>query len=209
MMELYDYFRSSASYRVRIVLNYKCLDYTKHEVHLLNQGGEQNSVEYEQINFQKLVPALKINDCTILTQSLAIIEYLEEEYPEPPILPRDKLQRAEARRLAYIIACDVHPLNNLRVLKYLVDTLDIAEHDKTSWYHNWIHLGFKSYEAYISQYKEAGKYSLGKNFTLADVCLIPQVYNALRFELPMNSYPNIMRVYENCLKLDYVNNAKP
>jgi len=210
MLELYDYFRSSASYRVRIVLNYKSLEYKKNEVHLVNNNGEQHSQAYRNINPQELVPSLvNTDDDTVLTQSLAIIEHLEELYPEPSILPKDLNKRAEARAMAYIIACDTHPLNNLRVLQYLKKELDITDDAKIKWYHHWLKAGLSSYEHYAKKYQGQGDYSLGEELTIADVCLIPQVYNALRFELPMADYPRIMSIYNYCIEQPCFDDAKP
>lgn len=210
MYKLYDYFRSSASYRVRIVLNYKNIAYDKVEVHLVNNGGEQHSAEYKHINHQGLIPTLlDTSDNTQISQSLAIIELLEEKYPNPSIFPQDSQLRATARSMAYIIACDIHPLNNLRVLQYLISNFKISDSEKMTWYHHWLQLGFDSFEFYSKQHEAKGNYSLGAEFTLADVCLIPQVYNALRFELPMDSYPRIMAVYEHCLQHGFVTQASP
>lgn len=211
-MELYDYFRSSASYRVRIALNYKNIQYSVNEVHLVNNGGEQHSAEYRKINCQELVPSLKVGDDennVILTQSLAIIEYLEERYPEPRLLPQNLILRAKARAMACIIACDVHPLNNLRVLEYLKENFNVDNPKKTAWYHNWLIKGFDSYEYYAKQLEEFGEFSTGESFSLADLFLIPQVYNAIRFELSMSNYPRIMSIYNHCLQLPFVDSAKP
>lgn len=209
MFELYDYFRSSASYRVRIVLNYKKCKYTKKEVHLVNDGGQQHSDKYKLINPQELVPSFVIpSDHLCFTQSLAIIEYLEEIAPEPTIFPGNLIKKTEARSLAYLIACDIHPLNNLRVLNYLKDNFKISEDEQTAWYHNWITKGFSSFEEKIKTHKNA-EYSLGDAFSLADVCLIPQVYNALRFKVPMERFSRLMEIYNKCLQLDFIKNAAP
>jgi len=210
MLELYDYFRSSASYRVRIVLSYKNLKYSKKEVHLVNNGGEQHAQAYKKVNPQGLIPSLvDLENNICLTQSLAIIEYLEEAYPEPSILPKDLVLKSQARALAYIVSSDTHPLNNLRVLNYLKDNFKVSEADRNKWYHHWLGLGFDSIEQQIQHYKHLGNFCLGEKFTLADVCLIPQVFNALRFELPMEKYPRIMQIYTQCLQLPYVDAAKP
>ena len=213
-MKLYDYFRSSASYRVRIALNFKNLTYSKHEIHLVNNNGEQHSDFYKNINPQCLIPSF-IDDsdqATIeqpLSQSLAIIEYLEEKYPKPSIMPQNSFERAFVRKLAYMIACDIHPLNNLRVLKYLSSELNITDEQRTAWYQHWLKLGLDSYEASISSSYQKGNYSFGKNFTLADICLVPQVYNALRYQLPMDKYKNIVTIYHKCLELPAVAAASP
>lgn len=210
MYKLYDYFRSSASYRVRIILNYKNIAYGKAEVHLVNNGGEQHGVEYKQINRQGLVPTLlDTTNGTSVSQSLAIIELLEEKFPQPSIFPKDANLRATARSMAYIIACDTHPLNNLRVLQYLESHFKISDTEKMAWYHHWLKLGFDSFEFYCKQFETEGHYALGAEFTLADACLVPQVYNALRFDLPMESYPRIMAIYEHCLQHSFVDEASP
>lgn len=224
MYKLYDYYRSSASYRVRVVLNYKGLEYTKQEVHLVNNGGEQHSEAYKLINQQELVPALEIpcnasgsSDAVpvVITQSLAIIDYLEEQHPEPSIYPDELLLKTQAKTLANLIACDTHPLNNLRVLKYLKSEFNVSEEQKLNWYHHWLKLSFDAYEKYLIIYNPTAKgrdklkFSIGDKLSLADICLIPQVYNALRFELPMEDYLNITSIYENCLKLSYFDDAKP
>lgn len=196
-------------------MNYKQLEYQKHEVHLVNNGGEQHSNQYKQINKQGLVPSLVDDRGNILTQSLAILEYLEEQHPRPSILPQDPILKTQARSLAYLIACDVHPLNNLRVLQYLTNICNISEADKNVWYHHWLKLGFDSYEENIKQYNKLDKnsksldYSIGNSFSIADICLIPQVYNALRVGFNLETYQNILTVYNNCLKLPWVKDAGP
>ncbi len=215
MYTLYDYFRSSASYRVRIVLNYKNLQYNKQEVHLVNNGGEQHSAEYKQINIQGLVPSLLDDQGNVFTQSLAILEYLEEQHPLPNILPEDSIQKSQVRSLAYLIACDMHPLNNLRVLQYLKKSFKISDSDQDSWYHHWLRLGLESYENNIKKFNKLGvnskplNYSIGNCFSMADVCLIPQVYNALRFKHDLGSYQNILNIYNNCVQLPCVKDAEP
>lgn len=218
MYTLYDYYRSSASYRVRIVLNYKQVEYNKQEVHLVNNGGEQHSKQYKKINVQELVPSLSLNDQpeeVILAQSMAILEFLEEKHPEPSILPNDLIKKAQTRSLANIVACDIHPLNNLRVLEYLKNNFNTNEQQKLSWYHHWLQLGFAAYENNLMRYNnlldESVKlhYSIDNKFTLADACLIPQVYNAMRFDLNLNPYPNILAIYQNCLNLPWVHDAQP
>ncbi|MBP9722575.1 MAG: maleylacetoacetate isomerase [Gammaproteobacteria bacterium] len=210
MLELYDYFRSSASYRARIVLSYKNIPYNRKEIHLVNNGGEQHTASYKKINPQGLVPSLiDQNNNFCLTQSLAIIEYLEEVYPQPSLLPKDPFLRAESRSLAYIFACDVHPLNNLRVLNYLKENFQRTEEEILKWYHYWLIKGLSSFEIKIQQYTALGQFSLGESFSLADVCLIPQVYNSLRYKLPMTDYPRIMDIYKYCLNLEFIMQAKP
>lgn len=207
MIKLYDYFRSSASYRVRIALNIKNLAYKKIEVNLVNNGGEQNHPEYKVKNPQGLIPTLIDEDFTI-TQSLAIIEYLEEKYPKPRIIPKDIEQKAYARQIANIVACDIHPINNLRVLNYLVDELKVAEDNKLKWYKNWITEGFVSIESIL---KTLGSkdFCIGDYPTIADICLIPQVYNAKRFDVNMQAFPIISQIEQNCLKLVSFAEASP
>lgn len=203
MLRLYSYFRSSAAYRVRIALNYKGIDYQQIPVNLVT--NEQNSVDYLATNPQGLVPALKLDDDTIITQSTAILEWLEEEYPEPGLYPQDVVRRAKARSLCNIIACDIHPLNNLRVLKYLMGELHVSEEQKSDWYCHWIAKGFSSIEKALS----SDSYALGEKVSMVDVYLIPQVYNALRFKQDMANYPNINRIYQACNELDAFKLAAP
>lgn len=203
MLRLYSYFRSSAAYRVRIALNYKGIEYQQVPVNLLDD--EQNSKEYLAINPLGLVPALELGDATIITQSTAILEWLEEQYPEPGLYPSDAATRAKARSLCNIIACDIHPLNNLRVLKYLKEELQVSEEQTNNWYQHWIAKGFSSVEKALSP----GSYALGHAVSMVDIYLIPQVYNARRFHQDMNSYPNITRIYHNCNELDAFKMAAP
>jgi len=191
-MELFDYFRSSAAYRVRIVLNLKSIPYTQTPVNLLT--ADHKSADYLALNPQGLVPTLKLDDGRLLTQSTAILEYLETAYPETPLLPVDPYDAAKIRGWCSLIACDIHPVNNLRVLKYLTGTLGVSEEDKLTWYHHWIREGFDALEQQI----DAAPFMAGEAITLADVYLAPQVYNALRFELDMSPYPKIMRSYDAC-----------
>lgn len=198
-MRLHDYFRSTASYRVRIALNFKNINYDKIEVHLVNNGGEQNSPAYKDINPQGLVPTLDINHNINLTQSMAILEYLEETYPTPPLLPSDNVARAHVRAMANIIACDIHPLNNLRILKYLKNDLDINDAEKNQWYHHWILTGFAALEKLLLN--SNSKFCYGNSPTFADLCLIPQVYNANRFNCSLDEFPKIYAINEYCLGL--------
>ena len=179
-MKLYSYFRSSAAFRVRIALNLKGLSYDTQAVHLLKQGGEQHSAEYAAINPSELVPTL-LDQQYVLTQSLSILEYLEEAYPKTALLPQNLQQRAQIRAFAQYIACEIHPLNNLRVLQYLEQTLAVSNSEKTAWYQHWIKLGFHSLEQQLQQ--SNGQYCFGEQPTFADCCLIPQVYNAKRFNI--------------------------
>jgi maleylacetoacetate isomerase len=211
-MKLYSYFRSSAAFRVRIALNLKGLPHDIVPVHLLKNGGEQFSAEYRKLNSDALVPALvddTIDGATALTQSLAIIEYLEETHPVPPLLPHDAHDRAYVRGIALSIACDIHPLNNLRVLRYLVRELHVDEDRKNAWYRHWCEQGLAAIEAGLVSAGRAGKFCYRDTPTLADCCLIPQVANALRMQCDVSKIPTIMRINEACLALDAFANAAP
>ena len=208
MIKLYGYWRSTAAYRVRIGLNLKQISYSQESVHLVKGGGEHHLPEYQRINPQELVPTL-VDDGVVIGQSLAILEYLEEKYPNVALLPHDLKARALARQLAQIIACDVHPLNNLRVLQYIENELDVSDDKKTIWYHHWIRNGFQAYEKLLHQHKLSGTFSLGEELSIADACLIPQIYNANRFEFPMGEFPRLRQINENCLNLERFKNAVP
>jgi maleylacetoacetate isomerase len=208
MIKLYDYFRSTACYRVRIALNLKNIAYEKVAIHLVNNGGEQNSPEYRKINPQGLVPSIEVNG-QILHQSLAIIEYLEDAYPEIPLLPQDPLIKADLRAMALIIACDMHPLNNLRVLNRLKSQFNANEVQVMDWYHHWLKAGFDAFEAQLKSLERTRPVCCGEEISLPDVCLIPQVYNAHRFNFPMNDYPLINEINEYCLTLPAFQNAAP
>lgn len=209
MLKLYDYSRSSACFRVRIALNIKNLPYETFTVHLLKEGGEQLKPDYRAINPQGLVPTLQISNTHYLTQSLAIIEYLEEVFPKPALLPTDPVSRAQNRAFAQIIACDIHPLNNLRVLKYLADPFERSEEQRKTWYLHWLALGFKSLETMLSAHTHQEHFCFGDTPTLADICLVPQVYNALRYEYPMDQHPLLHEIYQHCLALTAFNKALP
>jgi maleylacetoacetate isomerase len=207
-MKLYDYFRSSASYRVRIALNIKGIDYEKESIHLINNGGEQHDKAYINLNPQQLVPTLDDNG-DILTQSLAIIEYLEETNFYPSLMPQGALARANVRSIAQIISCDIHPLNNLRVLRYLQNTFDISKKQKLDWYTHWIKRGFDSIESRITSFPRSKPVCYGSEITIADICLIPQVYNAKRFDCPLDDYPLIQEINAYCLSLEPFAKAAP
>jgi maleylacetoacetate isomerase len=211
-MKLYSYFRSSASYRVRIALNLKKLPFEVVPIHLLKNGGEQFSAEYRQLNPDALVPALideSAENPTALTQSLAIIEYLEELHPEPSLLPRKAIDKAYVRSLALSIACDIHPLNNLRVLRYLVRDLKVDEDGKTAWYRHWCEQGLAAIETALARDNRVGTFCFGDTPTLADCCLVPQVSNAQRFNCNLSQMPTIMRINDACLALDAFVKAAP
>jgi maleylacetoacetate isomerase len=213
-MKLYSYFRSSASYRVRIALNLKGLAYDTVPVHLLKDGGEQLKPEYRELNPDGLVPAL-IDDVAqgeaqaVLTQSLAIIEYLEEAYPTPALLPVDKFDRAYVRALALSIACEIHPVNNLRVLRYLVRDLKLSDEDKDRWYRHWCEQGLAAVEQTLARDKRAGTFCYGETPTMADCLLIPQIANAGRVNSDLSNMPTIMRINAHCLTLPAFIDAGP
>lgn len=209
-MKLYSYFRSSASYRVRIALNLKGLPYTVVPVHLLKDGGEQMTSAYRQLSPDALVPALQLDAPEVnLTQSLAIIEYLEEIHPEPALLPKDPLDRAWLRSLALAIACDIHPLNNLRVLRYLVDEMKLSEAEKDRWYKHWVEQGLASLETILSSDARVGRYCFGDSPGYADCFLVPQVANAQRMQCDLSGMPTISRINAACLELETFAAASP
>ena len=201
MLQLYSYFRSSAAYRLRIALHLKGLAFDTVPVHLLKGGGEQLQSAYRTINPAALVPALQIdadNDGTTLTQSLAIMEYLDETHPQPPLLPADALGRARVRALALTVACDIHPLNNLRVLTYLSGELQASGDARNAWARHWMAMGFATLEQHLANDAATGLCCHGDTPTLADCCVVPQVFNARRFELDLAPYPTLVRIAEHC-----------
>jgi len=204
-VKLYGFFRSSAAYRVRIALNLKKLPYAQSAVHLTKNGGWQWSEEYRAINPQKRVPALALSTGEILLQSLAIIEYLDEIAPEPPLLPADAIERARVRAVSQIIACDIHPLNNTSALNYLKGPLKHDQPAVDEWYRHWVVQGFDAVEALI----QPGPYAFGSNVSMADLCLVPQVFNARRFKVDVAKYPKISAVDAACLTLPAFDQARP
>ena len=204
-MKLYGYFRSSAAYRVRIALNLKKLTYDFASVHLTRNGGWQWTDEFRAINPQKRVPALALSTGQVLIQSLAIIEYLDEVHPEPPLLPADAIARAQVRAFAQVIACDIHPLNNLAALNYPKGPLAQDQAAADAWYRHWVAEGFDALEALI----KPGPYAFGAHVTLADICLVPQVFNARRFKVDMAKYPKLAAADAACLKLPAFDQARP
>jgi maleylacetoacetate isomerase len=192
-LRLYTYFRSSAAFRVRIALNLKGLDFETIPTHLLRGGGEQHQPAFRAVNPQGLVPALD-DDGTLIAQSLAIIEYLEETHPSPSLLPGTARERAGIRAMAYAIACDIHPINNLRVLQYLRNELGQGEEAIASWNREWMSRGFEALERWIALHSTDGLHCYGAGVTLADVCLVPQVFNARRFQLDLAPYPRLAAV---------------
>ena len=204
-MKLYTYFRSSAAFRVRIALNLKDLRYQPVFVHLAK--GEHRRPDYAKVNAQALVPTLELDDGTRLNQSLAIIEYLDEVQPKPALLPQDGKARARVRSLSYLIASEIHPLNNLRVLQHLKNALAQSQAQIDTWYRHWIADGLAKLEAELSG--GTGKYSHGDSPTMADCCLVPQIFNAKRYNCDLAPYPATMRVFEQCMKLEAFDTAQP
>jgi len=205
---LHTYFRSSASYRVRIALNLKGLQARHVPVHLTRAGGEQFSDAHRKLNPLALVPVLTDGDLR-LSQSLAILEYLDERYPSPPLLPASIEGRARARQLASMIACEIHPLNNLRVLKYLTGKLGLPDEAKGEWIAHWIHLGFEAFEAELRSSTSGGRFCVGDSPTIADCCLVPQVFNAQRFHVDLSAYPTLLAVHQACEALPAFQAAHP
>ena len=207
-MKLYTFFRSSASYRVRIALNLKGLDYEQAPIHLRRGGGEQLKPAYRMINPQALVPALE-DEGQILSQSLAIIEYLEERYPKPPLLPSDAADRALVRSMALLIACEVHPIQNLRVLNHLKSDHQQSDGDTMRWARHWIDLGFSALEGMINSRSAEGEFCFGETPTMADLCLVPQLANARRFGVDLAAYPKLLAIEAACMSLSAFANAAP
>lgn len=208
MMKLYSYFRSSAAYRVRIALNLKGLSWATVPVHLVRDGGQQHAAAFTALNPTALVPVLQAGEIT-LVQSLAIMEYLEEQHPTPPLLPADPVARARVRALAQTVASEIHPLNNLRVLKYLEQRLGVDAEDRKTWYRHWIETGFAALERMLAGSPQSGRFCHGEAPGLADCCLVPQVFNAERFGIPLEPYPVIRRITANCRALEAFRRAAP
>jgi maleylpyruvate isomerase len=206
MLKLYGYFRSSASYRVRIALAMKGLDYEQASIHLAK--GRQYTADFGAVSPQNLVPVLE-HDAQRFYQSLAIIEYLDEKFPDPPFLPADASARSRVRSLALITACEIHPLNNTRVLAYLTETLRISDEQKNTWYSHWVTLGFAALEKRLVTEKQTGHFCHGNMPGLADIVLVPQVANANRFKVNLDAFPTIRRINEHCLALEPFKKAMP
>jgi maleylacetoacetate isomerase len=204
-VKLYTYFRSSASFRVRIALNLKGIAYEPSFVHL--PKGEHRAAPYSKVNPQALTPALELDDGARLAQSLAIIEYLDEAHPAPPLLPRDAKGRARVRSLSLLIACEIHPLNNLRTLQHLKRALGQSEDQVNAWYRHWVADGLAKFEADVGA--GSGKHCHGDIPTMADCCLVPQIFNAQRYQCDLAPYPVTMRIFEACMKLDAFDRAQP
>lgn len=210
MFKLYDYFRSSACFRVRIALNLKEQTYESISIHLVKDGGQQLHDAYRAINPLALVPTLEEpTHHQLLTQSLAIIEFLDETIPEPALLPQYPIERAKVRAFAQAIACDMHPLNNLRVLQYLKHNFEISDDQKNTWYQHWLKLGFDSLEKNLQSSVHKGPFCFGTTPSLADLCLVPQIYNAVRFKYSMSEHPILNGIYQHCLTLPAFINALP
>lgn len=206
-MKLYTYFRSSSSYRVRIALNLKRVDYEAAFIHL--RKGDQFGADYVKVNPQQQVPTLITDDGDALVQSPAILEWIDETWPDPPLLPGDPLGRQRVRAIAALIGCDIHPIDNLRVLKYVTEELGATQDQLQAWFNHWVELGFDALEKMLDGDPETGRYCHGDSPTLADVYLAPQVFNSQRFKLPLDPYPNIKRIYDNCMALDAFHEASP
>ena len=209
-MKLYSYFRSSAAYRVRIALNLKGIAYDTIPIHLVKDGGHNKRPEFRAVNPQMRVPVLVTPAGDTLTQSLAIIEYLEETHPQPALLPKDPVARAKVRALAELVACDIHPLNNTSPLRYLKHSMGQEQSAIDAWYHHWVVSGFEALEAMIEHVSPlSGPYLCGNEVTLADLCLVPQVYNARRLKVPLEKFPKIVAADIACLALSAFDKARP
>ena len=204
-MKLYNFFRSSAAFRVRIALNLKNIPYEEEFVHLSKDGGHNRRPEYQAVNPQMKVPSLVLDNGDVLIQSMAIIDYLDETHPEPPLLPKDPLARAKVRAVAQIIACDIHPIDNTAPLRYLKNVLKQDQTAIDAWYHHWILEGFPAVEKFIS----GTPYCFGAQVTIADICLVPQVFNARRLKVPLDKFPKIEAAVAACLKLPAFDKARP
>ncbi|MDB5764821.1 MAG: maiA [Herminiimonas sp.] len=207
-MKLYTFSRSSASFRVRIALNLKGLSCESVPIHLTRGGGEQHSAAFRSVNPQALVPVLE-DAGHMLYQSLAIIEYLEETHPAPALLPAAPADRARVRALALSIACEIHPLNNLRVLGYLTKTLNVDDDQKKAWYRHWVEQGLAQMEEQLSADQATGRFCHGDAPTLADCCLVPQIFNAKRFDCNLTHVPTVMRIFDACMAVDAFETASP
>ena len=207
-LKLYNYFRSSSSYRVRIALNLKRLDFDYVPVHLRRNGGEQFAESFRSMNPQALVPVL-VDDDKVLSQSLAILEYLEEIHPDPPLLPKAPEHRAYVRQIALSLACEMHPFNNLRVLNYLSQDLGLSDAAKNGWIRHWTKLGFGALEAQLAASPLRGTFCYGESPSLADCCLVPQMFNASRFGVELDDYPTLRAIDASCLELPAFERAQP
>lgn len=207
-MKLYSYWRSSTSYRARIALNLKGLDYEIVPVHLLRDGGQHRTANYKTLNPQGVLPTLVDGD-TVLTQSLAIVEYLDETHPTPPLLPADAAGRARVRAFSQAVACEIHPLTNLRVLQHLTGPLGHSDDEKLAWYRHWTTDGLAALEAMVAGHQATGTFVHGETPTIADLCLVPQMYNARRFSIDLAPYPTLARIDAACRDLEAFAKAAP
>lgn len=207
-LQLYTYWRSSAAYRVRVGLNLKGLAHDLLPVHLVRDGGQQHAADYVALNPQHLVPTLRHGE-KVLTQSLAILEYLDETFPETPLLPASAQARARVRALAQVVACDIHPINNLRVMQYLERTVEAAATRREEWTRHWMREGFEALETMLANHPDTGRFCHGDTPGLADCCLVPQLYNALRFGVDLAPYPTLQRIEQACLALPAFDHARP
>lgn len=206
-MKLYTFFRGSSPFRVRIALNLKGLAYEPVFVHL--GKGEQRKLPYAAVNPQSLVPALVLDDGHVLTQSLAIIEYLDETFPKPRLIPEDALGRARVRALSLIVACEIHPLNNARTLAHLRKAMNQTDEQVNAWYRHWVADGLAKVEASLAHFPGSGRFCHGDAPTMADCCLVPQVFNAKRFDCDTEPYPTVMRIFDECMRLEAFDRAQP
>lgn len=207
-LQLYTYWRSSAAYRVRVGLNLKGLAHDLLPVHLVRDGGQQHAADYVALNPQHLVPTLRHGE-KVLTQSLAILEYLDETFPETPLLPASAQARARVRALAQVVACDIHPINNLRVMQYLERTVEAAATRREEWTRHWMREGFEALETMLANHPDTGRFCYGDTPGLADCCLVPQLYNAHRFGVDLAPYPTLQRIEQACLALPAFDHARP
>jgi maleylacetoacetate isomerase len=205
---LYSYWRSSAAFRARIALNLKGLRYETRTVHLVRDGGEQHATAYAALNPQELVPTL-VDNTLVLTQSMAMLEYLDETHPQSPLLPADAVGRARVRALAQVVACDIHPIGNLRVLQELSKAFAATDEQKSAWMHHWVSTGLHAFETLLANSKDTGRYCHGDTPGMADICLVPQVYNARRWKVPLSDYPVILRIDAACAELPAFHDAAP
>ncbi|HUA81132.1 MAG TPA: maleylacetoacetate isomerase [Dyella sp.] len=205
---LYSYWRSSAAFRVRIALNLKGLRYETRAVHLVRDGGEQHAPDYVALNPQQLVPTLMDGE-KVITQSMAIVEYLDETHPNPALLPTDAAGRARVRALSQLVGCDIHPIGNLRVLQHIASQWGADDEQKAIWSRHWITTGFQALEAMLANNKNTGHFCHGDTPGMADACLVPQVYNARRWKVPLGDYPTILRIDAACAALDAFHDATP
>jgi maleylacetoacetate isomerase len=205
---LYSYWRSSASYRVRIALNLKGLGYETRAVHLVRDGGEQHSAAYAAVNPMELVPTL-VDGHAVLTQSMAIVEYLDETHPQPPLLPADPTGRARVRAVSQAVGCDIHPIGNLRVLQQLGTQFGANDAQKAEWMRHWVATGLRAVETMLAGSKDTGHFCHGNSPTMADACLVPQVYNARRWKVPLGDYPTILRIDAVCAAMEAFHDASP